>query len=395
MKKLQKILIALALILLGAAVSFAVTYTQLNGYYSRQLSEIKESQVVAKSAEVKEYIDTFFVGETDETQMADAVGEAMMSAIGDEWSYYISADDYGAYQEKMNNAYVGIGITITVTEDQSGFTVQEVTPGGSAEEAGILVGDKLIAVSGESVAGLDITAVSDRVRGEEGTTVLLTMLRDGNELEFTVERRTIVAVVATGTLLEDNVGYVKIANFDAKCAEQTIAAIESVLEQGATALLFDVRNNPGGYKTELVKVLDYLLPEGELFRMVSSSGEINLDESDASCLNIPMAVLVNRDSYSAAEFFAAALQEYEAAEVVGTQTYGKGYYQMTYELSDGSAIVLSSGTYFTPKGVSLAGVGVTPDLEVPLTDEDGLELYYNRLDPAEDEQLQAALDLLR
>ena len=396
MKTLQKILTGLVLILFGAAVSFVVTYTELNESYSEKLSAIYSSAVVAKSAEVEEYIDTFFVGEADKTLMADAVGSAMVASTGDEWSYYISAEDFSLYQEQMNNEYVGIGVTITQAEDQSGFLVQEVTAGSPAEEAGIQVGDKLVKVSGKPISALDVSAVRDRVRGEEGTTVLLTMVRDGKELDFTVERRTIETVVAYGQLMEDGVGYVSIANFDMKCAEQTIAAIESVLEQGATSLLFDVRNNPGGYKSELVKVLDYLLPEGELFRMVSASGdETYVDMSDASCLEIPMAVLVNRESYSAAEFFAAALQEYDAAEIVGARTYGKGYYQMTYNLSDGSAIVLSSGTYFTPGGVSLAGVGITPDVEVPLDDADFLELYYNRLDPAEDEQLQAALELLR
>ena len=142
-------------------------------------------------------------------------------------------------------------------------------------------------------------------------------------------------------------------------------------------------------------MLDYLLPEGELFRMVSSTGEEMVDRSGPTCLDIPMAVLVNLDSYSAAEFFAAALQEYDAAEIVGTRTYGKGYYQLTYELSDGSTIVLSSGTYYTPNGISLAGVGITPDVELDLDPEDVMELYYHRLDPELDEQLQAALELFR
>lgn len=210
-----------------------------------------------------------------------------------------------------------------------------------------------------------------------------------------MERRTIEQIAAEGTMLDGNVGYVKIENFDKNSADHTIAAIKTLIDEGAESLLFDVRNNPGGYKDELVEVLDYLLPEGVLFRMVYYNGEETVDESDADCVTLPMAVLVNSESYSAAEFFAAALQEYGVAEVVGTQTSGKGYFQNTYRLSDGSAVALSSGTYYTPNGVSLANVGITPDLMVEMEDEDFAALYYDQLEPADDNQLQAALDLLK
>ena len=190
-------------------------------------------------------------------------------------------------------------------------------------------------------------------------------------------------------------GLVTIENFDSRCAEESIAAIESLLEQGAQKLIFDVRNNPGGYSDELVKLLDYLLPEGDLFRTERYDGQEHVDTSDASCLDVPMAVLVNADSYSAAEFFAAALQEYEAAVVVGTQTCGKGYFQTTYQLSDGSAVALSIGKYFTPNGVSLIDVGVIPDIPVEVDEETAADILYGRLEPQEDPQVQAAVNALK
>ena len=165
-------------------------------------------------------------------------------------------------------------------------------------------------------------------------------------------------------------------------------------KKGATGLIFDVRNNPGGYKHELVDILDYLLPEGPLFRSVDYSGKENVDMSDASFLDMPMAVLVNYSSYSAAEFFAAALQEYEAAVIVGEQTYGKGRFQTVFNLSDGSAINISIGQYTTPNGVSLVGQGITPDYVVEFTDQQKADLYYNRLDKADDDQLQKAIEVL-
>ena len=336
-----------------------------------------------------------FIGEADQTELEDAAAAAMVAATGDRWSYYIPADEYEAYQEQMANAYVGVGITILAGEEGEGFQIMEVTSGGPAEEAGLLADDVLIRVEDQDVREMDASQVRNYVRGEEGTLVSLTVLRGEEELTFSVERRQIQSPVATGTLLEDGVGLVTIENFDSRCAEESIAAIESLLEQGAQKLIFDVRNNPGGYSDELVKLLDYLLPEGDLFRTERYDGQEHVDTSDASCLDVPMAVLVNADSYSAAEFFAAALQEYEAAVVVGTQTCGKGYFQTTYQLSDGSAVALSIGKYFTPNGVSLIDVGVIPDIPVEVDEETAADILYGRLEPQEDPQVQAAVNALK
>ncbi len=336
-----------------------------------------------------------FVGEADPTAMGDAAAEAMVDSLGDRWSYYIPASQYGQYTQQMNNAYVGIGITITVREEADGFTVDAVEQGGPAAEAGLLPGDILIGAEGQSVVGMDINGVSEIIRGDEGTSVTITVRRGEEELTFTVERRQIKVIVATGRMLEGNVGLVTIENFDERCAEETIAAIDSLLEQGATSLLFDVRYNPGGYKRELVKVLDYLLPEGPLFRSQLYDGTETVDSSDAKCLDVPMAVLVNGSSYSAAEFFAAAIREYEAGFVVGTQTCGKGYFQNTMKLPDGSAVGLSVGKYSTPNGVCLADVGgLTPDVVVEVDDETAAKIYAGTLEPENDPQIQAALDKL-
>ena len=209
-------------------------------------------------------------------------------------------------------------------------------------------------------------------------------------------RKKIQVIVAKGEMLPDNIGLVTIKNFDERCAEETLAAIDSLVEQGAKALVFDVRFNPGGYKKELVKILDRLLPEGPIFRSISYTGEETVDHSDADCLEIPMAVLVNSSSYSAAEFFAAALREYEKAVVVGEATTGKSYFQTTFRLSDGSAVGLSVGKYCTPQGVSLAEVGgLKPDVDVPVDDETFGKIYSGLVKPEEDPQIQAAIGALK
>ena len=349
----------------------------------------------SKLDQLADLIEERFIGESDLTAMEDAASEAMVDSLGDRWSYYIPASQYQAHVEQMNNAYVGVGITISAREDESGFDVLQVSEGGPAEAVGILAGDVIIGIEGQSAAGMTTSGAGDLVRGEEGTQVLLTIRRGSEEFDLSVTRMTVQTVVASGQMLDGNVGLVTIVNFDSRCADETIAAMESLLEQEAQALIFDVRNNPGGYKDELVKVLDYLLPEGPLFRSEDYRGRVTVDESDADCLEIPMAVLVNEESYSAAEFFAAALREYQWATVIGNQTCGKGYFQTTIKLSDGSAVGLSVGKYTTPNGVSLADEGgLTPDLTVEVDEETFRSIYADTLDPAEDPQIQAAVSVL-
>lgn len=350
----------------------------------------------SKLDQLEMLILNYYIADADQTVMEDAAADAMVNALGDRWSYYIPASQYAAHQEQMNNAYVGIGVTISVREDKAGFDVEQVEAEGSAKEAGILPGDIITHVEGQSAAELGTTGVKNLIRGEEGTPVSITVLRDGETLNFAVLRKTIRVTVAEGKLLDGNIGLVSIRNFDERCAEETIAAVESLIQQGAQSLIFDVRNNPGGYKVQMVEVLDRLLPEGVLFRSLDYAGREQVETSDENCLEMPMAVLVNGDSYSAAEFFAAALAEYDWAVVVGEPTTGKGYFQNTFLLSDGSAVGLSIGKYFTPKGVSLAEEGgLQPEILSEVDEKQAALIYAGLLSPEEDPQIQAAVSALR
>lgn len=347
----------------------------------------------SKLDELSEMIQERFIGEEDVTKMEDAAAAAMVDALGDEWSYYIPASEYANYLDQMSNSYVGVGITIELREDGY-LNLVDVVEDGPADRAGLRRGDVLIRVEDQDCAQIGLEQTRNLVRGEDGSQVRLTVQRDGQEQEFCVTRAYFETVVAEGQMVSDRTGLVTIYNFDSRCAEETLAAIDALIEQGAENLIFDVRNNPGGYKTELVKVLDYLLPEGELFRSQYYTGQEEVDRSDAEFLDMPMAVLVNLHSYSAAEFFAAALREYDAAVMVGEHTYGKGYFQQTFELEDGSAVGLSVGKYFTPNGVSLAGVGLTPDLEIPLSEEQAAQVARGTMDPQQDPHIQAAIEWL-
>ena len=378
-RKLLRIASYLAVAVLASALTLGVNWWL--GDYS-------------KLEQLESLIDQLYIEDVDLTKVEDYAAEGMIAALGDRWSYYIPASEYQSYQEQSENAYVGIGITIIQAEDGSGLEVVEVQPEGPAMEAGMQPGDLITAIFDQSAVGMTTDEARNLVRGEEGTFVSITIRREEQELTLSVKRARIETVVASGQLLDGNIGLVTIDNFDQRCAQESIAAIEDLLNQGAEKLIFDVRFNPGGYADELVKLLDYLLPEGNLFQTVDSLGRETLDTSDEKWLDVPMAVLVNADTYSAAEFFAAALQEYEAAVVIGEQTSGKGYFQNTFPLVDGSAVALSTGKYFTPKGVSLEGMGITPDILSTVDEELYWQIYSNQIPPEEDPQIAVAIAAL-
>lgn len=345
----------------------------------------KLDEIVALLNEV--YVDGY-----DTDKLGDYLAQAAVAATGDRWSYYVSAEDYDAFVESNENAYVGIGVTVESSDDLTdGVQITKVTPNSPAEEAGIEADDRIYAVEGETVESLGLDETKNRIRGEEGTEVTLTILRGEKKFDVTVKRASVEVEVVKYSMLDGSIGYIKINNFEANSADRTIEAIDALRGQGAKALVFDLRFNPGGRKDELVRVLDELLPEGPLFRSVDYKGNESVDYSDADCVELPMAVLVNGDSYSAAEFFAVALQEYDWATVVGTKTCGKANYQQTFRLSDGSAVAVSTGHYQTPHGVTLANVGVTPDEIVEVDNKTYLELYKEAVAVKDDAQLQAAI----
>lgn len=378
----KKVLIVLSYVLVAALACGATLFF------------VSASTDYNKLEDLENLILTSFAGDADKTKIEDAAADAMVNAMGDRWSYYIPAAELPSFLENSENAYVGIGVTVQATEDNSGLMVIAVQPGGPAEEVGVQVGDVIIQVDGESAQDRTVTEISAMIKGEEGTVVSITVLRSGEGITMSMTRKRMETTVASSKLLNEHVGLVTIQNFDERCADETIAAIKALLNQGADMLLFDVRNNPGGYVDELTKVLDYLLPEGNLIRTVGTDGSDETVTSDADCVKVPMAVLVNENTYSAAELFAVDLSEYGVARIFGQKTSGKGFFQQVFQFSDGSAAGISVGRYYTSQGNNLEGIGLTPDEEIKLDDESEALLYNGMLEPENDAQLQAALSYL-
>lgn len=326
-------------------------------------------------------VNSRFVGEYDETQVVDSALSGMVDGLGDRWSYYLTEEEYEAQNQRRTNQYVGIGVTVNY-ESEDGLTIVEVTEGGPAEAAGLQSGEVVTAVDGFSLAGEARYEGAERIQGEEGTTVTLEVLgTDGETRTVEVTRASLDSDPVTAKMLEGNVGYAALANFYDHSADRLKEEVTRLKEEGAEALVFDMRNNGGGYLSELTEMLDFLLPEGPIFISRDRAGNEEVTQSDAACVDLPMAVLVNANTYSAAEFFAAELQEQGVAVIVGEPTSGKGYSQQTFALPHGGAMAISTGAYFTGSGTSLIGTGLTLDWEVYLTDEG-------------DAQLEAALDLL-
>lgn len=398
MKKqnLRMLCVLLAAMLLLSGCTFRFDAFDRNETEQVEADTAAQEDYHEKLDEIVALLNEVYVDGYDTDKLGDYLAQAAVAATGDRWSYYVSAEDYDAFVESNENAYVGIGVTVESSDDLTdGVQITKVTPNSPAEEAGIEADDRIYAVEGETVESLGLDETKNRIRGEEGTEVTLTILRGEKKFDVTVKRASVEVEVVKYSMLDGSIGYIKINNFEANSADRTIEAIDTLREQGAKALVFDLRFNPGGRKDELVRVLDELLPEGPLFRSVDYKGNESVDYSDADCVELPMAVLVNGDSYSAAEFFAAALQEYDWATVVGTKTCGKANYQQTFRLSDGSAVAVSTGHYQTPHGVTLANVGVTPDEIVEVDNKTYLELYKEAVAVKDDAQLQAAIKAVK
>ena len=383
---------ALMLMLLAVVCTFNITYFTATEYYNSRLDELEELETrYSKLKSVADIVDKYFVGEYEEADAIEVALAGYVAGLDDVWSAYYTAEQTASIEEDEANQYVGIGVTYS-TAAETLYQITAVTPGGPADLAGILPGDKLLTAAGVDVntleTGDDLAAL---VKGEIGTQVTIVVDRAGEPLTFNITRDVIYTYSVTSRMLENNVGYIAIADFDSNVDDEFREHLTTLQEQGAKGFIFDVRNNPGGYVSVMHEMLDGLLPEGPVITMVDKAGEEMPLTSDADMLEMPMVVVTNEYSVSAAEFFAAALQEYDMATVVGTKTSGKGYSQQTFKLNDGSSVHISTTRYYTPKGNSLAETGVTPDLVVELPLEDLNLLLSGKLADADDEQLQSAI----
>lgn len=346
---------------IGVLSVLCVILWQKNNILQKELAD------GARLAELSEYVDENYYQETDEDTLMDGALKGYVAGLGDPYSVFLTEDEYGGWKEKESGTAVGIGVTVQSAEE--GLYIVEVTSGSPAETAGIQAGDTITAVDGELVTDLGYNEAVAHVKGEIGTDVVLTVQREGEELEITVTRGEIVTISAEGQMLDENIGYVHISAFRENTFDQYSKVLNELLEAGAEGIIFDVRNNGGGLLSALEDVLDPLLPEGNIAIASYGDGTVKtIVESDSEELDIPMIVLVNGGTASAGELFAASLRDFGKASLVGETTFGKGIMQDTRTVA-GGAVTLTVAAYQTVKGECYHEIGVTPDTEIILPEE--------------------------
>ena len=341
-------------------------------------------------------IEEVYIGEYDPEEVSAAAMRAAVDSLGDRWSFYMTPEEYASYLDSGENQFAGIGIGVAINDEAGGMEVLYTYRGSPAEAAGILTGDIIIGIDGKKLGGLSIDEMRDLLARPIGETADIELIRVGGDVEkITVAYEMIFADPVSHEMLDGDIGYIHIANFEGGAADGFISATEELLQQGARAFIFDVRSNGGGRVGEMTRMLDYLLPEGEIFISSDKSGREEIISSGPGMVDLPAIVIVNSYSFSAAEYFAATLKEYGYAEVVGEQTTGKSRLQITEPLPGGGALHISAGEYLTKNRVALFDVGgLAPDYPIALSDEEFIQFTTGNLEVQDDPQLQLAASLL-
>ena len=356
---IMNIPIRLKFVILTVLLAVGLVFWQTRRTMLNAVGGRAEYDEAMRYIQIKNIVDERFIDPVDRSTLGDNAAAAIISGLGDKWSYYMSPNEYKAFQLSSTNEYSGIGMAI-LKEEGGGFEVISVNMDSPAAWGGLTAGDVIVAVDDVDLTDKTLDEARKLIRSRLNTKFILKLSKGHREIEVDCSGVYISSVYCR--LEKTMAGYVQIKNFEAGTAQDCIDGIEALLNQGATALCIDLRGNPGGLDTEVAAFLDYLLPNGTLFVKQNKNGKQEVTESDGMCIQLPMCVLINAETYGEAEVCAAALQDYQWATLIGEPTTGKTRTQETIALSDGSAIRLSTGTYLSPNGtdISIRG-GVSPE----------------------------------
>lgn len=359
---------------------------------------MQRNESTGKITSVMENVLNGYIEELDEETLIDGAMKGMLEAVDDPYTFYLTAEEYENMEASRSPSYTGIGVTVNMVDVPDAMLIMAVTEGGGAQEAGILAGDEIVAVEGVRCTEENKTELSDQIAGDAGTFVNLTIRRGEDELNFNIERREIRVLQAVGEkFAKDQIGYIRLRSFHEAPKADFMNLFNEMMESDVKALIIDLRGNGGGYKNVAVELADLFLPEGDIYTAENNKGVVERDVSDADMIQIPFVVLVDGNSASASELFAGAVQDYGVGLLIGTQTFGKGIVQYTYQLQDGSYYQYTAENWLTPNGNSIQGVGLTPDIVVE--NEEEVQAYIDAnpniiLEPEIDKQLAKAIEVL-
>lgn len=386
-------------IIITAIITFSITYICI--YAKKGGSNLQSGSAItsmysdatnSKLKVIKDKINSEYVGNVDENTLQEYAIKGYVAGLNDIYSEYFTKDEMTDFSNETIGTYVGIGVTMTKDSEKNQIVVYGVTPNSPAEEAGIKVDDVIIKVDGNDCTGDDFETIPNKILGQEGTKVSVTVLRDGKELTFDMKRRKIVNQTITSELLDDNIGYIYLSSFEDNTYEQFKSAYDDLISKGAKSLIVDLRNNGGGIVKEAADIGDLFTDKGKVLLIESDKDkkEIKTYSKQDKTINMNVVLLVNEYSASASEILAGILKDdVENATIVGTKTYGKGVIQSLYTLSDGSGLKLTTDEYFTPNHNEINKIGITPDEIV-----EGYK-FSGKLDKENDTQLKKAIELLK
>ena len=352
---------------------------------------IPYERIIKKLEFLHGLVEGYYLEDVKDEGFEDGVYKGFIDSLNDPYSTYYTAEEFSALMESSSGIYCGIGATVSENIKTGVITIVKPFDGSPAYKAGILPGDILYKVNGEEVTGEDLSEVVSKMKGLEGTEVIISVVRKGksNPLEFTMKREKIEVPTIEYQMLEHNIGYIIISEFDEITVTQFKNAVDELEKEGMKGLIVDVRNNPGGLLDSVVEILDRLIKPGLVVYTEDKNGKREEEKAtEGDYVKVPMAVIINGNSASASEIFAGTLQDYGVADIIGTTSFGKGIVQKVIPLSDGTAVKLTISKYFTPKGRNIHKTGITPDLEIELDEEVANQLTV----PIEkDNQLQEAI----
>ena len=398
--KSKRIYKNIMLVIITAFITFIITSLSLYTYFSNNGTSLFSSEQISNLEtslnKIQSLIDDYYLwsDEIDEDALIESAIEGYVEGLGDVYTEYIPEEDMEEFTEDITGSFVGIGIYMIGDEETDSIVVYYPIPDSPAEQAGVQAGDIIKSVDGVEYTYEDIDTIADNIKGEEGTTVTLVVERDGEELEFEIERATINTNPITIEVLEDNIGYLKLPSFDTDTAEDFKEKVEELQKQGCTSLIIDLRNNGGGILDETTDIADLLLEKGRTIITTKDkyeNEEVIISEDEAT-FEMPVVILANENSASASEVLIGALKDNDRATIIGTTTYGKGVIQTVISLSNGGSLKLTTAEYYTPNGTAINGVGIDPDIEIELPDT--VTNIYS-VDESEDTQLQAAIEFLQ
>ena len=380
---LKLVAVAAASAILSSAVTISILYTGLSNYK-------KSNKELVNYYEVKKHIDEDFYEDVDDIQLMDYALKGLVAGLGDDYAEYMTPDEYKTAKEDTSGSLVGIGVTVQKNENEE-FEIKDISPNSPSSEADIKPGDIIIKVNGVETKNMDIENLVSLIKGKENTDVTITLKRKDQEIECTLTRKTIESITVNYKMLENHTAYIGVSSFKEVTIEQFEEALNNALSDGAEKLIFDMRNNGGGQVNACEACLDPLLPESDVASAEFKDGHTEIIcRSDDKELDMPMAVLINENTASAAELFSSALRDFSKAKLVGKNTFGKGIMQGLYELSNGGGVKLTVARYKTAKSECYHGVGLAPDYEIEIPEETDI----SEVNPQNDPQLKKAIEIL-